>query len=207
MEINITIVFIILSVAASFYAWDKSDIYNKWVMNPGSITYRKEYYRFITSGFIHVDYMHLLFNMVSLFYMGRLLETVFVRSLGTIGMIHYVVIYLLGIIISDIPTYLKHRSSYHYTSLGASGGVSAIIFAGIVYLPWEKIYLFGVLGVPGIIYGLLFLLYSWFESRRGAGHVNHDAHFYGATFGLIYPILFIPGSLEYFMDALLHPVL
>ncbi len=206
MEINITVVFIILSVAASFYAWDKSDIYNKWVMNPGSITNRKEYYRFITSGFIHADYMHLLFNMVSLFYMGRLLETIFVRNLGAIGMVHYVLIYLLGIIISDIPTYLKHRNDYHYTSLGASGGVSAIIFAGIVFLPWEKIYLFGVIGVPGIIYGLLFLLYSWFESRRGAGHVNHDAHFYGAIFGLVYPFLFIQGSLEYFIDALLHPV-
>jgi membrane associated rhomboid family serine protease len=192
---NITLIVIIITCAASFYAWNKPEIYGKWMMNPYRVNHHNEYYRFVTSGFIHADYMHLFFNMYSLYLFGRLIESY-------LGPLNFVLLYLAGIIVSDLPTYFKYRKSSHYNSLGASGGVSSVIFSSILLNPLGELGLIFLpgLAIPGFIFGLLYLFYCYYMAKRGKDNINHDAHFYGALFGVIYTAIIFPESLSLFVE-------
>jgi membrane associated rhomboid family serine protease len=117
---------------------------------------------------------------------------------------YYLALYIGALIVSNIPTYLKHRNDYNYRSLGASGAVSAVLFAFILLSPWERIYVI-VFPIPAIIYGGLFLFYSAYMSKKGGDNVNHDAHFYGALFGILFTISVRPGVLDIFLNELKHP--
>jgi membrane associated rhomboid family serine protease len=195
---NITFIVIIITVITSFYAWNKPEVHSKWMMNPYRVNRNNEYYRFITSGFIHADYMHLFFNMYSLYLFGRLTESY-------LGPLNFVLLYLLGIIISDIPTYFKYRNSSYYNSLGASGGVSSVIFSSIFLNPLGEMgMIFIPIFIPGFIFGFLYLIYCYFAARRGGDHINHDAHFYGAVFGIVYTAIVYPGSLSIFFQQILN---
>src|SRR5690606_26897500 len=126
---SITIILIIITVIASFYAWSNPTIQEKWIFSPYQVSKKNEYYRFITSGFIHADQMHLLFNMFTLYFFGELIEVVYQHYFGDLGLVLFVVLFLAGIVISDIKTFVKHNNSPHYRALGASGGVSAVVFS------------------------------------------------------------------------------
>ena len=190
---SITLLVIIITIAASMYAWSKPEIYQKWMMNPYRVNRNNEYYRFITSGFIHADYSHLFFNMFSLYFFAQVVESI-------MGVFNFLILYILGIIISDLPTYFKYKNSPHYNSLGASGGVSSVIFASILLNPLSKIYIFFIpVGIPGFIYGLLFLGFCYYMSKRGGDNINHSAHFYGSVFGLVYAAVIVPWALENFI--------
>ena len=139
---SVTILLIIITAAASFYAWKTPEIYSKWILNPYSIKTKKEYFRFLTSGFIHADVGHLVFNMFSLYFIGQYLEGIFEIWFGTNGMLFYLALYLIGIIVSEIPSFIKHRNDYNYNSLGASGGVSSIIFSFILIAPTQTLVLY-----------------------------------------------------------------
>jgi membrane associated rhomboid family serine protease len=196
IQISITLLIIIISIAASLYAWGKPEIYYKWMMNPYRVNRNNEYYRFITSGFIHADYSHLFFNMFSLFFFAQVVE-------NTMGILNFLILYILGIIVSDLPTYFKYKNSPHYNSLGASGGVSSVIFASILLDPLNKIYIFFIpVGIPGFIYGLLFLGFCYYMSKRGGDNINHSAHFYGSVFGLVYAAIVLPWALGNFIEQI-----
>ncbi|WP_338874392.1 rhomboid family intramembrane serine protease [Spirosoma sp. SC4-14] len=200
---SVTLIIILATVGISIWAWNDYSVMNRWIMNPSQVARRGQYYRFVTSGFLHADWGHLIFNMISLYAFGGLMEQVFSSLFGRNGALFYIGFYLLAIIISDIPTFLKYRKDSSYNSLGASGGVSAIIFAAILISPLTKIYLFFIpIGIPGFIFGPLYLLYSAYESRRGVGNVNHDAHIYGALFGVLFIILVYPPVLPQFIDQI-----
>ncbi|MDF0692277.1 rhomboid family intramembrane serine protease [Aquirufa ecclesiirivi] len=161
-------------------------------MNPYKINRRNEYWRFITSGFIHADFTHLFFNLFSFFFFGLQLENIFTILYPESGQIIFVVFYVTAIVAADLPTYFKQSKNSHFNSLGASGAVSAVIFAGILFFPTEKIYLFGILGIPGFIYAGLFTWYSIAMDRRGRDYVNHSAHLYGGLYGLVFVTLMYP---------------
>ena len=200
---QITYFIIAVIVITSFYAWNKPNVLQKWMMNPYSINKRREYHRFLTSGLIHSNYGHLFFNMLALFFFGRNVEIVFGYILGPSGKIILIIFFLLGIIVSDIPTYLKYKDLPHYNSLGASGGVSALVFSSIMFFPLQKIYiLFIPFGIPGFIIGILYLAYSYYQSKKMADGINHDAHFYGAVFGVVFTIIISPGSLANFIKEI-----
>ena len=199
---SITLILIIVTVGISIYAWNNPILMDRWVLNPYKVTKRNEYYRFITSGFIHADYGHLLFNMLSLWFIGEGIERLFGMLFGANGAAYYLFLYIVGIIISDIPTFLKHRNNSNYNSLGASGGVSAVLFAAILYAPLLQICLYFFICMPGFVFGLLFLGYSFFESRRGGGYVNHDAHMYGAIFGMLFMAVVYPGAVPGFFQQI-----
>ncbi|MEJ0080746.1 MAG: rhomboid family intramembrane serine protease [Puia sp.] len=127
--------------------------------------------------------MHLIFNMLTLYFFGTFMEAHYQGELG-LQKWYYLALYIGALIVSNIPTYLKHINDYNYRSLGASGAVSAVLFAFILLYPWQKIYVI-VFPVPAIVYGALFLVYSAYMSKKGGDNVNHDAHFYGALFGHI----------------------
>lgn len=199
---SITLILIIITVATSMYAWNNPLVLDKMVLNPAKVTKRKEYYRFITSGFVHADYGHLLFNMLSLWFMGKGIEQIFGMLFGANGTFYFLFLYLAGIVVSDIPTYLKHRNNSNYNSLGASGGVSAVIFAIILIAPLMEVCLYFAICMPGFIFGLLFLGYSFYEAKKGRGYVNHDAHLYGAIFGMVFMALVYPPAVPGFFEQI-----
>lgn len=200
---SITLIIVLVTVGISLAAWNNPALMSRWIMNPYQVANRGQYYRLITSGFLHADWGHLLFNMLALYSFGGFMEQVFGLLFGGNGSLYLIGFYLIGILVSDIPTFLKHRNNPGYNSLGASGGVSAVVFAAILFRPLSPIYLFFIpIGIPGFIFGALYLAYSYYEARRGYGNVNHDAHFYGALFGILFMIVVYPAVLgEFFKQV------
>lgn len=199
---SITLIIIIITVGASLYAWNNQSIFQRWIFNPYYVQRRNDYIRFLTSGFIHNDYMHLFFNMFTLYWFGEVIEGVYSSLFGEMGKALFVFFYLLGIIVSEIPTYFKHKNHPHYNSLGASGGVAAVIFSAILFYPLEKLYLFGIIGIPGFIFGILYMVYSFYQAKRGGDFINHDAHLYGALFGIVFTIIIVPAVVPSFIEQL-----
>ena len=200
---SITIVIIVITVIISAMAWNNYGLMDRWIMNPYQVAHQGQYYRLITSGFLHADWGHLFFNMLSLYFFGGGMEQVFNALFGASGPLYLIGFYLIAILVSDIPTLLKYRNDRSYNSLGASGGVSAFVFAAILFRPLTPIYLFFIpIGIPGFIFGALYLAYSYYESRRGMGAINHDAHFYGALFGVLFMIVVYPPVLSQFIEQI-----
>jgi membrane associated rhomboid family serine protease len=200
---DITLAIIIITCLTTLAGFKNGKVVDDLIFWPPAISKKRQYYRFITCGLIHADYMHLIFNMLTLYFFGTIMEVYYQGQLG-LQKWYYLALYIGALIVSNIPTYIKHYNDYDYRSLGASGAVSAVLFAFILLRPWQRIYVI-VFPVPAIIYGGLFLFYSAYMSRKGGDHVNHDAHFYGALFGLLFTIAIRPGVVEVFLNELMHP--
>jgi membrane associated rhomboid family serine protease len=186
----ITLALIAANVIFSLIGFSNADMVDKTIMWPYKVKRENQYLRFITSGFLHADMMHLFFNMFTLFFFGKGLEIYF-SYYGLGGNISYLVLYFLGLIASDIPSYIKHKDNYGYRSLGASGAVSAVVFATIVFNPWGKIYLYGALGLSAALYAILYIVYCVYMGKRNADNVNHDAHLWGGLFGLAFTLVLV----------------
>ncbi len=197
----ITLVIIAISCIVSFMALKNSRLMNDLILWPPAITRQREYHRLVTYGVVHADFGHLLFNMVTLFFFGQLMEPFFTAMLGPLG---FALFYIGGLVISILPTYLKNRTNPNYRSLGASGAVSAVLFAYILLAPWQRIIVL-VVPMPAIVYALLYTAYSLYMDRRGQGNVNHSAHLWGAAYGVLFTILINHRVLPHFIDALTHP--
>jgi membrane associated rhomboid family serine protease len=147
----------------------------------------KEWYRFISSGLIHADVMHLAFNMFALYSLGSAVEVGFREHFGPLGSIFYILLYFLGKVFASLPVYVKHKHHYNYSALGASGAVSAVVLAFIVLNPFAQLMvMFIPIAIPGYLFGILYMGYSSYMSRYGNDNVGHDAHLYGALFGLVF---------------------
>jgi len=200
---SLTLLLVIATSAISIYAWQNKDLTNKWIFNPYSVYKYNQYYRFITSGFLHSGWIHLFFNMFVLYMFGQQVEGVFSSIYGaTTGKIIFGGLYILGIIISDIPTFLKHRNAAYYNALGASGGVSSVLFSFVLFDPVQKLYLYGLIGLPGIVWAALYVVYSIYMGKQGSDNINHDAHLYGGIFGIIYTIIVFPSVVPHFLEQL-----
>jgi membrane associated rhomboid family serine protease len=200
---NITLTIIFITCVVSITGFRNGKLVDELIFWPPAINKKHQYYRFITCGLIHADYMHLIFNMLTLYFFGTVMEAHYQGELG-LQKWYYLALYIGALIVSNIPTYIKHRNDYNYRSLGASGAVSAVLFAFILLHPWQQIIVL-VIPVPAIIYGGLFLFYSVYMSRKGGDHINHDAHFYGALFGVLFTIAVRPDVVDIFMNELKHP--
>ncbi|HYG37981.1 MAG TPA: rhomboid family intramembrane serine protease [Cytophagales bacterium] len=198
----ITYIIIGLNVIASFYAWNNQEVYHRWMLNPYQVQKKQQYFRFITSGFIHFDYMHLFFNMLTLYFFGAIVESIFESIYGNIGLFLYVVMYLAGIVVSDIPSYLKHRNDYNYNSLGASGAVSAVMFSFILFYPLNELYLFFAIPIKAVLFAVLYLIYSYYRGKQMGDNINHDAHLVGALFGIVFTIGIYPNVVIIFLREL-----
>jgi membrane associated rhomboid family serine protease len=202
MDMTISLAIIIITCVVSFTSFNNDTRISDLSMWPYLVKEKKQYYRFITSGLVHADFMHLGFNMFTLYFFGSFIERAFQVYLGGKG--YYLLFYVLALVLSDIPTYLKHKDNYGYRTIGASGAVSAVVFAAILFQPWAKIYVL-VIPMPAILYGLLYLGYTIYMSRReGPGGINHDAHLWGAVFGILFPLIFKPAIGLLFIDQLLN---
>jgi len=203
MDITVTIVIIVATIGISLYTMGQSSLLYSFMMNPYMITHRGQYYRLVTSGLIHKDHMHLLFNMFSFYFFGTQLEYIFTYIFGGLGEVYFIALYILGIIVSDVPTLLKHRNNHSYNSLGASGAVSAVIFGCILFQPLQDICLYGVLCFPGFILGSIYLIYSYMSAKKSRDGINHDAHLYGAIFGIVFCIVIYPDSVRIFIEQMM----
>ncbi|WP_227674651.1 rhomboid family intramembrane serine protease [Psychrobacter jeotgali] len=198
---NHTTLIIIVTVIVSLIAWQNKAVLNRLIFYPPAIE-DGQWYRFITHGFIHADSMHLLFNMFTLYFFGRAIEGLYEPFLGGYG---FIVFYLLAIIVAMIPSYLKNKGNASYLSLGASGGVSAVLFAFILLAPWDMIYLFAVIPIPAILFAVAYVVYSINANKRGGSNINHMAHLWGGAFGVVATIALEPRVLPHFINALLSP--
>ncbi|WP_317173588.1 rhomboid family intramembrane serine protease [Hymenobacter montanus] len=203
--LNPILILVGLTVAISVYAWSNYDLMESWILRPYRMARdQSQFYRFITSGFLHADWGHLIFNMIAFYSFGGLVLGVLCNGTGapgidgfggTGGIWRFLLLYLGGIVVSDIPTYFRHRDDREYGSLGASGGVASVLFAGVIFAPLNKIYLMFIpIGIPGFIFGFLYLIYSYYQGRRRGDNINHDAHFYGALYGVALTLVFMPAS-------------
>jgi len=195
MDLSITVVLIIITAISSYFGINNAAFMERCMFIPYKIKRSGQWDRFITSGFIHKDYIHLLFNMFTFYFFGGVVEQLLAYQFGLIvGGVIYVIFYILGIIISDIPTYLKNKDNSYYRALGASGGTAATVFASIIIRPLSDICLFGIVCLPGFALGVMFLIYSAVQARKDSDGINHDAHFYGAVFGIAVILIIFPQS-------------
>ena len=189
MELSITIIIIIATAVISLVAFNNRKLLDQFIFYPPAVR-RGQWYRFFSCGLIHADWGHLLFNMIALYMFGEGVEMQFVGVFGPIGKLVYLAMYVLALAASVIPTYINNKDNYHYRSLGASGAVSAVIFAGILFEPLRGIGLFFIpVFIAGFLFGALYLLVSGWLDKRGGGNINHSAHIFGALFGIAFTIV------------------
>ena len=196
---------LIITVLVSFMAFNNQELRHKLIFNPFIIKKKNEYHRFITSGLIHADWMHLIFNMIVIFYFSFTIEGYYLQLFEDklIAKYYFLFLYIGGLIISDLPSYFKHKDNYYYNSLGASGATSSVLFAFILFQPWSMLYFFGIIPIPAILFGIGFLWYSSHMSKKSVDNINHDAHFYGAVWGVVFTLIIKPHVGLIFLNKLL----
>lgn len=188
--ITLTISIILLTSLISFTAFSNQKVLDDLIFYPPAITNRNQWYRFITSGLIHADIMHLVFNMYSFYLFGDLVEKSFSQIFGDSGKALYIILYVVSLIVCLLPTYFNNLNNYHYRSLGASGAVSAVIFAGIFLYPTMGMGIFPIpFHIPGFVFGPLYLILSAYLAKKGHGNINHSAHIWGAIFGIVFVVI------------------
>lgn len=188
---NVTLIIVIITAIVSFSAFSNQNVIDKLIFNPAAVTNRKEWYRFFSCTLIHADIAHLAFNMFSLYSFGGLVEENFNYIFGSLGPVLYLALYVISAFACLVPTYLKNKDNYYYNSLGASGAVSAVIFAGIFLFPLQPVgIIFIPIHVPGFIFGFIYLAITAYLDKRGAGGINHSAHFFGSIAGIVLLVIF-----------------
>jgi len=202
----ITIIIVIITVLTSVAAFRRQELFSRLDLSPVRIVHNKEYYRIFSHAFLHADYFHLGINMLVLYSFGRYVEQVF-SQLETAGLIFsgpffYILLYIISIALASVSTVSRYRNNESYSAVGASGAVSAVVFTYIFFAPLEKIYFYMVLPIPGILFGILYLVYSSYMSRRKNDNINHSAHFWGAVEGFVFPLLLEPSLFRVFLENL-----
>ncbi len=196
---------IIITIIVSMLCFRNRDLFYRLSLNPYNITRRNQWERVLTHAFVHADYMHLFINMLVLWSFGRQMEMV-AGMLGGARNYWFLALYIGGIVVSSIPDIIKYKDNPYYNSIGASGAVSAVVFSSIFITPWKSILLFGVIPIPSIIFGALYIWYENYSSRHSNDNINHNAHIWGAIYGFIFFGLMEPGLFLSFFGKLLHPV-
>lgn len=196
-----TLVIIAVTSIVSIMAFSNSRLLDQLILWPPAISRDKEYYRLLSYGLVHADPMHLFFNMFTLYFFGRVMEQLYNMVLGPFG---FVLFYAGALVASILPTYLRNRGNSRYRSLGASGAVSATLFAFILLQPWAQILVF-VIPMPAILFAVLYVVYEFWLERQGADNVNHNAHLWGAAYGVLFTIVMEPRVLGVFFSQLVHP--
>jgi membrane associated rhomboid family serine protease len=191
MQLSITVILIIITALVSFGAFSNHKMTDDLVFYPPAVSERNQWYRFISSGFIHADFGHLAFNMLALYLFGGSVETFFREQLfGRAGGVVYLLLYFSALVVAHLPTYFRHRGNYGYRSLGASGAVSAIVFAGLVLAPSIEVFIFFIpIPIPGFIFAPLYLFLSYLLQKRAKDNINHSAHIWGSIYGAVFVIV------------------
>jgi len=196
-----TYFFIAITVLVSIYAFQRRDIFDKLKFNAYAINKHKEWYRFLTYGLIHADWMHLLINMFVLYSFGEIVEIIMNLHFGFKAYLYYALLYIGGIAFSTLYDYGKHKNDSYYNTVGASGAVAAVVFSSIILYPQGRIFLFFIpIGIPAPIFGILYLIYSAYMSKKAIDNIGHNAHFTGSIYGLLFTIALKPSLFADFLQ-------
>lgn len=200
----VTLIIIAITALVSILCFTSRDLYDRLLFNASRVWHRKEWHRLFSYGLVHGGWGHLIFNMITLFCFGTVLERYFISIFGDIkGIILYVGLYVSAIAVSTLWDLIKHRDDWGYNAVGASGAVSAILFASILFEPKMGIYIYLIpIPVPGYIFAPLYLLYCWWAARRNMDNIGHTAHFWGAVYGFLFPLTFDPTIFSFFLSQL-----
>lgn len=201
METPVTYALIAITCVVSWIAFNNRKLADRLILWPPAIDKHKQYDRLVTYGFIHADFMHLLFNMITLYFFGTQIEALMTNA---VGLWVYPVFYLSALVVSILPTYLKNQHNPNYLSLGASGAVSAVLFAFILVAPWQLIFVLFI-PLPAVVFAVLYVGYSIWMDRRGGDRINHSAHLAGAAYGVMFLIIMRPQVLQHFLRELQSP--
>lgn len=196
-----TLLIIGATALISILSFSNRNLFEKLVFSPYMIRNRRQGYRFLSHALVHADWIHLLVNMFVLFSFGEFVETAFKLYFGLKGMYFYALLYVGGIALSSTPSYAKHLNDVYYRAVGASGAVSAIVFSSIVMQPLSPIrFAFFPVDIPAFIFGAIYLAYSAYMARKGNDNIGHDAHFYGAVFGIAFTLILKPAFFTGFIQ-------
>jgi membrane associated rhomboid family serine protease len=199
---SVTLIIILVTVLFSMAAWREPSLFDKYSFKPYRVEKYREYLRFFSSSFLHANWTHLFFNLFTLFFFGPAIERMFSIVKGGSGWMYFLALYVSAMVISELGTFLKYRHESRYASIGASGAVSAILFSAIWFNPTERI-LVMFIPMPGFAFGAIYLLYTaWAAKNDYSGQINHDAHFYGSIWGVLFTMLIAPESIGHFFDSL-----
>ena len=202
--VMITLIIILVTVLVSILCFNGRLDADDLKFNAYAIWHRKQWYRMLSYGLVHGGWGHLFFNMLTLYFFGTVVERYFGMAFGsTSGIILYVVLYVSAIAVSTIGDLLKYRNNWNYNAVGASGAVSAVLFASILFEPKMGIYIYLIpIPVPGYIFAPLYLLYCWYMAKRNMDNIGHSAHFWGAIYGLAFPLVCRPDLVRHFLSQL-----
>lgn len=201
MSLNLIIIGI--TVIVSIVAFSNPEWFEKLKFDAYLIKHNRQLWRFLSYALVHAGWLHLLINMWVLYLFGRIVETNFTGVFGIRGLLFYFLLYLGGIIFSILLDFGKHKDDPYYSAVGASGAVSAVLFASILIYPTSGIYIFPIpFSIPAWLFGILYLLYSAYMGRRGEDNIGHNAHLFGALFGIVFTAIIVPDILKHFITQL-----
>lgn len=196
---SITLFIILFTVLISVTAFRNVELFDKLKLNSYMVAKKKEYYRMVSHTFLHADWMHLIFNMITMYFFGEYAELQIKANFGA-GAVLFVGLYLFGGVVATLPSVIKHKNDHWYNSVGASGAVAAVLFTSILFDPWMGIQFYFIpIPIPGFIFGVAYLVYSQYMISKSRDNINHDAHFAGAVFGFIFPVILKPTLIHTFI--------
>lgn len=200
---KITWFLIIVTSLVSYFAFNNRELFSKFRFNPYIIREKKQWYRFFSYGMIHADWMHLIVNMFVLYSFGGIVELFMVGYFGVKGFLYYFLLYGGALFMSVVPSFEKQKHNIYYNAVGASGAVSAVVFSSIIFYPDSKIiFMFIPFPIPSTVFGIIYLVYSAVMAKRAQDNIGHDAHFWGAVFGVLFTIALKPALFNAFLSSL-----
>lgn len=191
-------VIFVFTILTSIYAFSNHDLMAKFMLHPYNVHRGRGVYTILTSGMVHRDWGHLLFNMLTFFFFGFSLEAI-LAGVSAWGHLQFALIYILGLVLSDVTTIVKQKDNIYYRSLGASGAICAILFSYILFQPKAMLGIFMIIPMPAWLFGILFLFYCAWAAKNARDSINHDAHFYGAIVGIVVTLILHPWVFQHFL--------
>jgi membrane associated rhomboid family serine protease len=199
----ISYIIIFLTVLISILAMSSEDLFAKIKFNAYDVKHSNHWYRFFTYGFVHAGYVHLFINMLVLYSFGVIVESYFAVYFPGKGSFYFILLYLGGLILSIIPSYGRHKNDVFYNAVGASGAVSAVVFSSIILYPAGKIMLLFIpVPIPAPLFGILYVGYEYYMAKNAKDNIGHDAHLWGAIFGVIFTIALKPNLIAIFLQQI-----
>lgn len=203
MNISLTVVICIITFLISYRGFTDRVLFDNLKHHPYTESRNKEYFRFITSGFLHGSWIHLLINLFVLYEFGRVVEFLYRQNFGELkGGFIFILMYFLTLIAADIPSYIKHKDNPGYSAIGASGAVSGIVFIYVLFFPWHTLKLYGIIPIYAIVAAIAYAVYSSWASKNRNDNIGHDAHLYGALFGVLFTVIADPSIVSNFVNQL-----
>jgi membrane associated rhomboid family serine protease len=199
----LTFVIIAITVLISISAFNNIELFSKLRFNAYQIKHSGEKWRFFSYALVHSGWMHLVINMYVLYSFGDVVEQYFSIKFGPIGYLYYILLYTGGILFSTLYDFGKYKDDIYYNAVGASGAVAAVVFSSILIYPSGSIFLFPIpFPLPSWVFGIAYLIYSAYMGKKGVDNIGHNAHFWGAVFGIVLTVILVPNVIQNFFSSI-----